>query len=177
MVLQDRAARGPHGTAHPTRVEGVYSDDEVVAPLLRQANTTVFSVVREPIRRFISGLFHHTRLHACGGLPCPHKRRRIAEAIDMLPAHVFRISGYEHILPQSHFLRATDARGAALQPLVYKMETLPSWVFHANAKNASTTEVYLRALSDGQLRKLCDFFHHDFECLGYAMPPQCRQHQ
>lgn len=163
----DPRAIGPH--------PHVFTTHPVVDQVLKNhtGRLNVVSVARDPITRFVTGVFPHFSLPLCHQKPCQKHMRVIRNAIRRLPFEVYRVSEYEHILPQTTFLRATDADGRRLRPRIYRMESMR--VEHkANAKSDHVVQAYVSELGVDDTRTLCRFYVHDFRCLGYELPVACR---
>ena len=172
LTRQIRAADAHAIGPHPR----VYTTHPLVRRILdnRTRRSHVVSVARDPITRFVTGVFPHFALPLCrDAQPCPQHVRTLRNAVRRLPFEVHRVAQYEHILPQTLFLRATDAEGRRLRPRLHRVESLR--VEHrSNAKSDHVVRAYANALERNDLRTLCRFYADDFRCLGYAMPAACR---
>jgi len=190
---------GPHDTGYKFTY-GPFSTDEVTSQFLaRVPKPMVFTIVRDPVTRFVSAMRPHSVLPQCAGGNkgmCPEF---VAEMRHLL--HIMRDNGGQkfiellsqssadliHQVPQTYFLSTTDATGARLRfDRVYRMEDMLGGAAAADlgdvdvgdAKNihaGAMDDVYVAFVrNDPELAPmLCEVYAADFECLGYAKPPLC----
>ena len=188
------SAFGPHETkdsliyngSSPSHVKGPCTDDVVVQPLLQDA-TKIFTVVRDPLTRFISATKPHGEFPLCGNgtIVCEEETRRITDQLFRIKRTNGLSVSDEHLLPQMYFLSSTDRRGNLLRfTHLYRMELVGDlFLAGENASditsfwfnNKSSIELYIAHFQQDYAfqRALCEIYYTDYKCLGYKLPTAC----
>ena len=187
--------------ANPPRREQLHGCG-YAASFARDASSpsVALAMVREPIGRFISGVFPHRELGKCEDYDCIALRLLRSRAREMAGGKwqikLLPPDATVHAYTQSYYLSATSACG---EPIAWdrllKLEELSLSAFEGlseallppsarhrliskreNAKNRSQSHM-AAILMLGDLDTICDVctvYAQDFVCLGYPMPLACR---
>jgi len=188
------SAFGPHETkdsvifngASPSHIKGPCTDDVVVQPLLQDAKK-IFTVVRDPLTRFISATKPHGEFPLCGDgtIVCEEETRRITDQLFRIKRTNGLSVSDEHLLPQMYFLSSTDRRGNLIRfTHLYRMELIGDlFLAGGNASgmtsfwfnNKSSIDLYIAHFrqDDTFQRALCEIYYTDYTCLGYKLPTAC----
>jgi len=173
--------------------------------LIQSSTSMAFTVVRDPIARFLSGYQPHkrwTNAHICQHHVCESTmaelRSHSAMLLNYFPTSLaVRPNKFErkipHWLTQSYFLGATDGAGNPIQfQAVFKLEdgnifenisSLLTYVSHSRIINrGGSTEIKKWFLEDVAndiqiICNLCRIYAQDFVCLGYPLPKICQGEQ
>ena len=123
-----------------------------------------WTIVRDPLERFVSGTLPHGEIPLCGGgTACPdHIAEMVEHARTLANASAFpwEMAGSEHWVSQAYFLSATDGAGKSVQfDRVARLETLEEDLDEIGAAlgvsfDASSFQ-RLRAAADGLVCDNC----------------------
>jgi len=167
-------------------------------------DAVMFTVVREPFTRFVSAYEPILPLKLCDGEPCASTLDDMARVAQLLHNDTrFRRGGYEHLLSQTYFLSATDARAQRLTDTsafqhVARVEQLTddlSVITQAAGVHVRSSSVLLASpdlkcqnchptdaiekYKAALLQRpdaaclVCDAYAQDYDCLGYTKPEAC----
>eukprot|EP00316_Scyphosphaera_apsteinii_P021020 CAMPEP_0119298254 /NCGR_PEP_ID=MMETSP1333-20130426/462_1 /TAXON_ID=418940 /ORGANISM="Scyphosphaera apsteinii, Strain RCC1455" /LENGTH=345 /DNA_ID=CAMNT_0007299311 /DNA_START=184 /DNA_END=1221 /DNA_ORIENTATION=+ len=187
--------------------KGPVSSSLGVSSKIKQGATIVFTVVRDPLSRFVSSLRPHNPLPLCNKAPCNSTLADLSKLADLLLANplqeITRFEG-EHRISQTFFLSATDASGCRLHYThIARVETLAddlvSIFSSLGAKNITSMEInawrhkneatvngkggspyYVNALLAKHANVVCNvcvIYARDYTCLGYPWPAACNSTQ
>eukprot|EP00316_Scyphosphaera_apsteinii_P002058 CAMPEP_0119301396 /NCGR_PEP_ID=MMETSP1333-20130426/3187_1 /TAXON_ID=418940 /ORGANISM="Scyphosphaera apsteinii, Strain RCC1455" /LENGTH=296 /DNA_ID=CAMNT_0007303463 /DNA_START=277 /DNA_END=1164 /DNA_ORIENTATION=+ len=108
--------------------KGPVSSSLGVSSKIKQGATIVFTVVRDPLSRFVSSLRPHKPFPLCNEAPCNSTLAELAKLAESLlanPLHEITRGEGEHRISQTFFLSATDASGCRLHYThIARVETL-----------------------------------------------------
>jgi hypothetical protein len=147
---------------------------------------------RNPLERFVSGVYEWMEFHLCNGEPCQadlEAAKALARNLSSDFPHKFRSCPHP---TQAYFLSATDIQGRPLDwKFVMRLEDFSSGIqtlrnltgldlpaigqqIHKKADDFTKRKYFDAIFSDLMtLCTVCKVYAQDFECLGYERPGNC----